>query len=78
MIWLRKELPSLQTGSYRSLTKGVPYNCYLYLRELGEEKLIVALNFSDINKKIMLTKENREFDILISTDPARMEKNNRE
>ncbi|MFY9114008.1 MAG: alpha-glucosidase [Dethiobacteria bacterium] len=74
MIWLRKELPSLQTGSYRSLTKGVPYNCYLYLRDLGEEKLIVALNFSDINKKIMLTKENREFDILISTDPARMEK----
>ncbi|NLI70694.1 MAG: alpha-glucosidase [Firmicutes bacterium] len=74
MIWLRKDWPSLQTGSYRSLTRGVPHNCYMYLRELGQERLIVALNFSDINQKIMLTKEDREFDILITTDSTRMEK----
>ena len=64
----------MQTGSYRSLTRGVPHNCYMYLRELGQERLIVALNFSDINQKIMLTKEDREFDILITTDSTRMEK----
>ena len=73
LIWLRKELPELQMGSYRSLEKGVPFNCYFYLRELNKEKLLVGLNFSDVKKKIHLTKEQRTYDVLVSTDPQREE-----
>lgn len=73
LIWLRKELPALQTGSYRSLEKGVPSECYLYLRESDDDRLMVAINFSDIKKTIPLTVKDKTFDILISTDPARKE-----
>ncbi len=74
LIWLRKDLPALQIGYYRSLEKGVPYNCYLYLREIGEEKLLVALNFSYLKKTINLTREDKPYEVLISTDPRRQEK----
>jgi len=71
LIWLRKELPPLQTGSYRSLEDGVPFDCFIYLRELEQEKIMIALNFSDLNKKVHLTKEEKVFDVLISTKPER-------
>ncbi len=74
LIWLRKELPSLQTGSYQTLEKGVTSNCFLYLRELDSERLMIAINFSDVKKKVQLTKEDKQFEILISTDPLRKEK----
>lgn len=73
LIRIRKEKPVLQRGSYRSLEKGVPKNCYLYLRELDDEKLLVAINFSHKEVTIPLTQKDKAFDILISTDSQREE-----
>ncbi len=74
LIRLRKDLPALQTGSYRSLEEGVPFNCFLYLRELEGERILVALNFSDHPKSIHLTQEEKTCRILLSTNPRRREK----
>lgn len=47
LIRRRKELPALTEGSYRSLERAVPQDCYLYLREAGSgQRLAVALNFA--------------------------------
>jgi alpha-glucosidase len=45
LIWYRKGSPALHGGDYRSLLD-VPDGCYAYLRSAGDERLLVALNFS--------------------------------
>ena len=44
MFWLRKKSAALASGDYRPLD--VEGNCYVYLREHGSERKLVALNFS--------------------------------
>lgn len=72
MIRLRKELPALLRGSYRSVVEGVPGECYLYLRELEEQKLLLALNFSAHRQELNLPPGLRPARLLISTDPCRL------
>lgn len=69
MIWLRKNTPALQDGSFHSVLDGVPKDCFVYHRELKNQKLVVALNFSERKQKIRLNEAT--FEILISTDPKR-------
>jgi alpha-glucosidase len=45
LIWLRKENPALQCGSYRAI-EGTPRGVFAYTRESGEEKIAVLLNFT--------------------------------
>lgn len=44
LFWLRRKSPALYGGSYNSLD--VEGNCFVYLREEGSERKLVALNFS--------------------------------
>ena len=68
-IWLRKELPALLEGSYRSVTGGVPGDCYLYLREAAGQKLLIALNFSTHRRTLDLPARLTPARLLLSTDP---------
>jgi alpha-glucosidase len=45
LIWYRKGAPALRGGDYRSLPDA-PGGCYAYLRSAGDERLLVALNFT--------------------------------
>lgn len=71
VIWLRKGLPALLTGSYESVTAGVPGDCYLYRRRSGAQELLVALNFSARRRSFALPTGIKPGKLLISTDPQR-------
>lgn len=43
---MRKSLPTLYEGNYRSITKNLPDDCFCYLRESGQQKVLICLNFS--------------------------------
>ena len=46
--------PALQVGAYISVDK-VPEDCFVYLREIpGEERILVALNFSSREQELAL------------------------
>jgi alpha-glucosidase len=45
LIWYRKGSPALHGGDHRSLPDA-PGGCYAYLRTAGDERLLVALNFT--------------------------------
>jgi alpha-glucosidase len=45
LIWYRKGSPALRGGDYRTLPD-TPGGCYAYLRTAGDERLLVALNFT--------------------------------
>ncbi len=72
LIWLRKEQSALQEGSYRSLTGAAnPEEVFVYLRELAESKLAVALNFTTRPRPVNLAPEFTAARLLLSTDPSR-------
>ena len=52
LMTLRKSSPALLGGEYASLDS--PDGCFVYSRTHGEEKLIIALNFTDDDKTITL------------------------
>jgi len=55
LLSLRRGSPALARGSYRSVDwPGVSDDCYLFLREAGDERLLVALNHSDPPQPIPL------------------------
>jgi len=45
LIWLRKRSPALQCGSFQ-WTEGLPASCLGYQRSMGEERVLVLVNFS--------------------------------
>ena len=45
LIWMRGRKPALLAGNYRAVP-GVPKGVFAYLRESGEEKVAVLLNFT--------------------------------
>jgi len=45
LVWRRKRSAALRWGSYRPLDGG-PAGVFAYLREAGDERLLVALNFT--------------------------------
>ncbi len=74
LIWLRKEQPALQEGSYRCLSAADGQDeIFVYLRELHGTRLAVALNFTTSPQQINLASEGASGRLLLSTDPSRGE-----
>lgn len=74
LLTLRRAKPALNSGSYHAL-ESRPENCFVYLREHGEQRLLVALNFSAEAQVVMLP-EFGAGRILISTHLDREEQVN--
>ena len=45
LLWIRRETPALMGGSYQVVGVDAP-DCFVYVRQLGEEKYLIVLNFS--------------------------------
>ncbi len=70
LIWMRKSLPALYEGSYRSITENMPAVCFCYLRESGQQKVLICLNFSAHSHTIQPQLAGNGGRILISTNPG--------
>jgi alpha-glucosidase len=70
LLWYRKGAPALRHGDYRSLE--APDGLWAYLREAGDERLLVVLNFEGRQRAFTpadgLATEGR---LELSTDPDR-------
>lgn len=71
LFWLRRESPALYGGSYQPIDAAE--NCYVYLRESGDERKLVALNFGSqpVTLDLRLTGEGS---VLLSTHAGRKSK----
>jgi alpha-glucosidase len=69
LIRFRKGSPALHGGDYRSLYD-TPGGCYAYLRTAGDERLLVALNFTGQPLEYQVDGPGRGR-LEVSTDPAR-------
>jgi alpha-glucosidase len=67
LIRYRKGSPALRGGDYRSLTD-TPGGCYAYLRTAGDERLLVALNFTGETLEYQVGERERGR-LELSTDP---------
>jgi alpha-glucosidase len=69
LIWYRKGSPALRGGDYRSL-HDTPDGLYAYVRSTGDERLLVALNFTGqpLEYQVDGSAQGR---LELSTDPAR-------
>ena len=54
LLRLRKQSQALQTGKYTSIDD-IPENCFVYLREVKDERVLIALNFSSESQTISLS-----------------------
>ncbi len=54
LLAMRQETPALLGGSYKPLDEGVPTDCYVYLREDGATRYLVALNFAAEARQVRL------------------------
>jgi alpha-glucosidase len=66
LLALRRASPALDGGSYRALN-GVPGDCFVYLREAGDERKLVALNFAAAPQTIALPDLAGSAEVLVST-----------
>jgi alpha-glucosidase len=66
LLALRRSLPALQTGDYRSvtLTGTVNENVFAYERASGDQRVMIALNFSATEQTLSLSGTGR---VLLST-----------
>jgi alpha-glucosidase len=73
LFWLRRESPALLQGSYRPIDlpdAEAQRRCFVYLREFGQERKLVVLNFSDgpVTARIGLEGSGR---LALATGPGR-------
>ncbi len=66
LIGLRRELPALTVGSYRPLDTG-DGSVQAYLREHGEQRVLVVLNFAAERRVLDLSGAGDEGEMLCST-----------
>ena len=71
LLQLRRATPALSLGNYAPIA-GVPEECFVYLRQSGEQRRLVALNFSGSEQHIQLSTMGNGF-IRISTHLDREE-----
>jgi alpha-glucosidase len=71
LLILRRTKPALSKGSYAALESGAEH-CFVYLREHGKQRLVVALNLSAETQTVRLPEFGRGR-ILISTSLDREE-----
>jgi len=65
LVWLRRQTPTLQKGSYRTLVQNSG-DCYCYIRSHEGEDLLIALNFTHKPHEIDLN-PLKEGNIILST-----------
>src|SRR3989440_6211284 len=53
LLEVRRATPALARGSYTSI-EGVPEDCYVYVRQFGGQRRLIALNFSGSEQHISL------------------------
>jgi alpha-glucosidase len=53
LLAYRKATPALQWGNYQAVD-GMPDDCYVYLRQAGDQRILAALNFSDRDQRIVV------------------------
>lgn len=58
LIELRQSTLALMAGDYR-LIEGVPNDCFVYLREWGSQRYLIALNFSGSEQTFKLSEMGR-------------------
>ncbi len=75
LLALRQETPALLGGSYRPVDAGIPVDCYVYLREDGAARYLIALNFAAEPRTLALTEAPRGR-VLLSTHLDREEEVN--
>ena len=66
LLSLRRKVPALNTGSYRSLEAGTD-EVFAYLRENGEQRVLVALNFGATPHELALSEAGTAAEVLCST-----------
>jgi alpha-glucosidase len=71
LIALRRELPALTVGSYRAFDTGNG-SVQAYLREHGEQRALVVLNFGPDRRELDLSRACEEGEVLCSTHLDRM------
>ena len=71
LLAYRKATPALQWGSYQAVD-GVPEACYVFVRQADDQRVLVALNFSDQEQRVALPQWGRG-KIVLSTHLDRQE-----
>ena len=71
LLKLRRATPALTRGSYAPIA-GVPEDCFVYVRQFGKQRRLIALNFSSREQQIQLP-EMGHGSVLISTHMDREE-----
>lgn len=76
LIGVRRESPALRRGSYATVT--APRDVFAYLREEGDERRLVLLNFGDAKVRVELATalagtaaDAGKANLVLSTDPTR-------
>jgi alpha-glucosidase len=70
LLEVRRGSPALASGGYAPFD-AAPDECFAYLRESGEEKYLVLLNFSGVETEVPLPAG--EWEVSVSTDSGRGE-----
>jgi glycosidase len=60
MIALRRELPALRRGAFRTLLADDARNLWVFERRLGDERVLVALNASNMPQSLELPADELE------------------
>jgi len=66
LIWYRKTTPALNRGIYHSYDQ-VPADCFVYLRELGPERRLIAINFGSRRWELDLSEIADQGQVVMST-----------
>jgi alpha-glucosidase len=66
LLWLRRQTPAFQTGSYRTVEQSNT-NCFCYLRSQGAKEYLVTLNFTNKPQDLSLALSKRAI-IALSTN----------
>ena len=78
LLAYRKSSPALKWGSYRSLNSEsteAQQNCFVFERQAGDQRVVVALNFSSEDQQIKLS-ESGTGRVVLSTNPDRQDEVN--
>jgi alpha-glucosidase len=69
LLALRRESLALSVGDYRPID-GMPDSCFVYSRQSGEHRMLVALNFSP-SKQVLMLPERMHGSVRMSTHAGR-------
>jgi len=71
LIRIRKNMPALLEGRYLSQVDQIPADCFVFIRETEHQRLLIALNFSSTEKKVILKQFSNKAALIFSTNHQR-------